>query len=59
MLAEKSGNLTQLVFSALSRVLIPLFSAIFPRPACLLIRRSNLPFEKAALGSRDGACAPI
>jgi tetratricopeptide (TPR) repeat protein len=30
VLAEKSGNLTQLVFSALSRVLIPLFSGDLP-----------------------------
>jgi len=30
VLAERSGNLTQLVFSALSRVLIPLFSGDLP-----------------------------
>lgn len=35
MLAEKSGNLTQLVFSALSRVLIPLFSGDLPAAGTL------------------------
>src|SRR6516225_2739220 len=35
VLAEKSGNLTQLVFSALSRVLIPLFSGDLPAAGIL------------------------